>query len=488
MLQRERPGLASWPLAWIGVGGIALRARFSAFPGAAAHLAAGRQRGQAVAAALVVERGQSGLAEEALAAALVRAGAGIHPGDPAGLAGADLRRAFGQRLAHLAVTLLRHALVGLQAVARADALAHDLELAGDHAGAGLAAGRGHRCRRGGLAGLSLFGRRGGISRRNLGLGRSARVGRRRVLRAAGGRQGQDHRGGKLSPMQHRHYSPLESGQSRHHGSWTPRICRRAAWRSTGRVRSEDSCASKTGAVTVYSRAIPTGRLERGTSPGRPGRIASRPPGRRGSTDSALARKAPNPDRRASRLARKASGLALRAQSLVRKALLPCPQGKEACNGKARSLVRKPRSSDHKAFCFKRKAKSLAREAGELQAHGSELRQSKLGTPTAKLGAPGARQKAPALELLSFEVGAWSRAVGAFGLVRKARSPADGALSLARKAQSLAVGAPSLAPGALGFAGAPRLLQRNCTLTRLSELARNGYRGNHDVGPMPARFV
>src|SRR5690606_7383755 len=107
-------------------------------------------------------------------------------------------------------------------------------------------------------------------------------------------------------------------------------------------------------------------------------------------------------------------------ALARKALLPCPQGKEACNGKARSLVRKPRSSDHKAFCFKRKAKSLAREAGELQAHGPELRKSKLGTPTAKLGAPGARQKAPALELLSFEVGTWSLAVGAFGLVRKAR--------------------------------------------------------------------
>src|SRR5690606_26101540 len=359
MLQRERPGLASWPLAWIGVGGIALRARFSAFPGAAAHLAAGRQRGQAVAAALVVERGQSGLAEEALAAALVRAGAGIHPGDPAGLAGADLRRAFGQRLAHLAVTLLRHALVGLQAVARADALAHDLELAGDHAGAGLAAGRGHRCRRGGLAGLSLFGRRRGSSRRYLGLGRSARGGRRRVLRAAGGRQGQDHRGGKLSPMQHRHYSPLESGQSCHHGSWTPRICRRAAWRSTGCVRSEDSFASKTGAVTVYSRAIPTGRLERGTSPGRPGRIASRPLGRRGITDSR-----PWPAR-LSCLARKARRLATAKPG----ALYANPGARItrlfASSAKQKALRAKLVSS-------KRTARSFGSRSSELQLRSSEL--------------------------------------------------------------------------------------------------------------------
>src|SRR5690606_37175287 len=111
--------------------------RFSAFPGAAAHLAAARQGGEAVAAALVVGSRQPGLAEDALAAALVRAGAGVHPGDLAGLAAADLRRALRQRLAHLPVHVLRDVRAGLQAIARTDALAHDLELACNHAGPGL---------------------------------------------------------------------------------------------------------------------------------------------------------------------------------------------------------------------------------------------------------------------------------------------------------------------------------------------------------------
>src|SRR5690606_38288680 len=55
--------------------------RCSAFPGAAGHLAAGRERGQVLAAALVVEGVDRGLAEHALAAALVGAGAGVHVGD-----------------------------------------------------------------------------------------------------------------------------------------------------------------------------------------------------------------------------------------------------------------------------------------------------------------------------------------------------------------------------------------------------------------------
>src|SRR5690606_5177319 len=87
-------------------------------------------------------------------------------------------------------------------------------------------------------------------------------------------------------------------------------------------------------------------------------------------------KAPDPDHRARRLACKAPGLALRARSLVRKAPLPCAQGNEACNGKARSLARKPRSPERKAFCFKHKARNLARKAGELRAQDFELRKSK----------------------------------------------------------------------------------------------------------------